>query len=194
MEMWTEVRRRVLTGELSKRAACQKYGINWRTLMKMLAHAEPPGYRRKVQREKPVVGSYLDWIHEVLEHDKQEPVKQRHTAPSGAPEVAWPSSGPCPRTSFAKGVRLLADTQPSADIRHVHALPKIHIRLPKQAHDLLCAASLLHLRTLSSPHPGTRLLSQDLEQDLGRGSLGRRTIELAAGGSRLSAAPRETRS
>ena len=75
MEMWTEVRRRVLTGELSKRAACQKYGINWRTLMKMLAHAEPPGYRRKVQREKPVVGSYLDWIHEVLEHDKQEPVK-----------------------------------------------------------------------------------------------------------------------
>ena len=53
MEMWTEVRRRVLTGELSKRAACQKYGINWRTLMKMLAHAEPPGYRRKVQREKP---------------------------------------------------------------------------------------------------------------------------------------------
>ena len=51
MEMWTEVRRRVLTGELSKRAACQEYGINWRTLTKMLAHAEPPGYRRKAQRE-----------------------------------------------------------------------------------------------------------------------------------------------
>ena len=36
MEMWTEVRRRVLTGELSKRAACREYGINWRTLGKML--------------------------------------------------------------------------------------------------------------------------------------------------------------
>jgi len=45
MEMWTEVPRRVLTGELSKRAACQEYGINWRTLAKMLLHAEPPGYR-----------------------------------------------------------------------------------------------------------------------------------------------------
>ena len=51
MEKWTEVRRRVLTGELSKRAACQEYGINWRTLAKMLAHAEPPGYRRKAKRE-----------------------------------------------------------------------------------------------------------------------------------------------
>ena len=51
MEKWTEVRRRVLTGELSKRAACQEYGINWRTLVKMLAHAEPPGYRRKAKRE-----------------------------------------------------------------------------------------------------------------------------------------------
>jgi transposase len=80
MEKWTEVRRRVLTGELSKRAACQEYGINWRTLVKMLAHAEPPGYRRKVKREQPVVGPHLAWIHEVLEHDKQEPVKQRHTA------------------------------------------------------------------------------------------------------------------
>lgn len=42
MEMWTEVRRRVLTGELSKLAACREYGINWRMLVKMLAHVEPP--------------------------------------------------------------------------------------------------------------------------------------------------------
>jgi len=41
---------------------------------------------------------------------------------------------------------------------------------PKLAHDLLCTASLLHPRTLSSPHRGTRILSQDLDQDLGRGS------------------------
>ena len=46
----------------------------------MLAHVEPPGYRRKVQREKPVVGQHLAWIHEVLEQDKKEPRKQRHTA------------------------------------------------------------------------------------------------------------------
>ena len=80
MEMWTEVRRRVLTGELSKRAACREYGINWRTLGKMLAHVEPPGYRRRARREQPVLGSHVAWIHEVLEQDKQEPKKQRHTA------------------------------------------------------------------------------------------------------------------
>jgi CRP-like cAMP-binding protein len=47
MAMWTGVRRRVLTGELSRRAGCWQYGINWRTLAKMLAHVEPPGYQRK---------------------------------------------------------------------------------------------------------------------------------------------------
>ena len=80
MEMWTEFRRRVLTGELSKRAACQEYGINWRTLGKMLAHAEPPGYRRRAKREKPILGPHLAWIHEVLEQDKKAPKKQHHTA------------------------------------------------------------------------------------------------------------------
>jgi transposase len=80
MEMWTEVRRRVLTGELSKRAACREYGINWRTLGKMLANVEPPGYRRRARREQPVLGSHVAWIHAVLEQDKQEPKKQRHTA------------------------------------------------------------------------------------------------------------------
>jgi hypothetical protein len=52
MEIWTEVRRRVLTGEFSKRAACQEYGLNWRTLEKMLSHVEPPGYRRQAKREQ----------------------------------------------------------------------------------------------------------------------------------------------
>jgi transposase len=80
MEMWTEVRRRVLTGELSKRAACREYGLNWRTLEKMLSHVEPPGYRRKAKRGQPVLGPHLAWIHEVLEQDKQAPKKQRHTA------------------------------------------------------------------------------------------------------------------
>jgi hypothetical protein len=67
-------------------------------------------------------------------------------------------------------VRLLADPQPSADIGHVHAIPKVNVSLPKQAHDLLCTASLLHQRTGSSPRRGARILSHDLDQDLGMGS------------------------
>ena len=42
MEMWSEIRRRVLTGELTKRAACREYDLHWETLEKILAHVEPP--------------------------------------------------------------------------------------------------------------------------------------------------------
>jgi len=80
MEQWTEVRRRVLTGELSKRAACREYQLSWHTLAKMLAHDEPPGYRQKQPRKKPKLEPYLPIIHEILEADKRAPKKQRHTA------------------------------------------------------------------------------------------------------------------
>ena len=46
MQEWTDVRREVLTGQLSKRAACRQYGLSWHTLAKMLAHDAPPGYRQ----------------------------------------------------------------------------------------------------------------------------------------------------
>ena len=42
MEIRTKVRCRVLTGELSKRGTCHKYGVAWRTLAKSLAQAETP--------------------------------------------------------------------------------------------------------------------------------------------------------
>ena len=47
MEFWTDVRRRVLTGQLSKRAACPAYELSWNTLQKILTHDEPPGYRQR---------------------------------------------------------------------------------------------------------------------------------------------------
>jgi len=80
MELWSEVRRRVLTGELSKRQARKEYSLHWDTLQKMLQHEAPPGYRKKQPREKPVLGPFLALIHEILEADRQAPKKQRHTA------------------------------------------------------------------------------------------------------------------
>jgi len=80
MEYWTEVRRRVLTGELSKRAACREYELSWHTLEKILAHQEPPGYRQKQPRRKPKLEPFLPIIHEILQQDGQAPKKQRHTA------------------------------------------------------------------------------------------------------------------
>jgi transposase len=80
MEQWTEIRRRVLTGELSKRAACREYRLSWHTLAKMLEHDEPPGYRLKQPRKKPTLDPFLPIVHEILEADKKAPKKQRHTA------------------------------------------------------------------------------------------------------------------
>ncbi|MCA8997233.1 MAG: hypothetical protein KDA80_09605 [Planctomycetaceae bacterium] len=39
-----------MTGELSKRAACEEYEIHWETLQKILTHTAPPGYRRTKRR------------------------------------------------------------------------------------------------------------------------------------------------
>jgi transposase len=80
MELWSEVRRHVLTGELSKRQACQKYKLHWDTLTKILGHSEPPGYRKNSPREKPVLGPFVAIIHQILEADRKAPPKQRHTA------------------------------------------------------------------------------------------------------------------
>lgn len=79
MEFWKEVRREVLTNELSRRAACRKYGLGWHTLTKILAHAEPPGYRLRQPRKKRKLGAYLPIIEQMLEADREAPQKQCHT-------------------------------------------------------------------------------------------------------------------
>jgi hypothetical protein len=60
MEMWIEGRRRVLTGEVSKRAACREYGINWRTLVKILGQsgAEPSGGQKSWRGAGSRMGTY----------------------------------------------------------------------------------------------------------------------------------------
>jgi transposase len=80
MEFWKNVRCEVLTGELSQRAACRKYGLGWHTLKKILAHDAPPGYRQKQPRRKRRLEPFLPVIQQILEDDRQAPKKQRHTA------------------------------------------------------------------------------------------------------------------
>jgi transposase len=77
MQLWTEIRRRVLAEGLSKRQACREYGLHWHTLTKILTHAEPPGYRRAGPRRKPKLEPFLPFIHEILKQDQQAPRKQR---------------------------------------------------------------------------------------------------------------------
>jgi transposase len=79
MEKWIEIRRRVLGGEISKRAACQEYEIHWDTLQKILSHTEPPGYRL-TKRRSSKLEPFLPIIEEILKSDRQAHRKQRHTA------------------------------------------------------------------------------------------------------------------
>ncbi len=79
-ENWKAIRQDVLVHGLSQRAACAKYQLGWHTLKKILAHAEPPGYRQRQARPRRVLAPVLPIIHEILEADRTAPQKQRHTA------------------------------------------------------------------------------------------------------------------
>lgn len=61
MEWWSEIRRRVLTGEMSKREACREYEIHWKILVKFLTHEEPPGTHED-RRPRTDDDSHLRWI------------------------------------------------------------------------------------------------------------------------------------
>lgn len=80
MDMWTDIRRRVLVDGESKRAVQRRYGIHWSTLQKILDHPEPPGYRLTQPRRKRVIADFLPLIHEILEKDRKVHRKQRHTS------------------------------------------------------------------------------------------------------------------
>jgi transposase len=79
MDQWAEIRRRVLTGEISKREACRLYDIHWLTLKKILTHEEPPGYRRVAPPRRPTIEPVLPIIRQILDDDTRAPKKQRHT-------------------------------------------------------------------------------------------------------------------
>jgi len=80
MELWSEIRRKVLVEGVSKREICRDYMMGWRTVDKILEHAEPPGYRSRVRRAQPKLGPFIGLIDEMLEADRDAPPKQRHTA------------------------------------------------------------------------------------------------------------------
>ena len=80
MEMWTEIRRKVLVEGVSKRSILRDYKVSAGVLEKILTHAEPPGYRQSVPRPKPQLGQFIPVIEQILKDDKTAPPKQRHTA------------------------------------------------------------------------------------------------------------------
>ena len=80
MQVWTEIRRKVLVEKVSVRQICRDYGLSHHTVAKMLENVEPPGYQQgQGERPRPKLGPFLGVIDQILEVDKTAPKKQRHT-------------------------------------------------------------------------------------------------------------------
>jgi transposase len=65
---------------MSKSAAARRFGIDRKTVSKILKHAVPPGYRRKGPPARPKLDPFVAIIDQILEADKSQLKKQRHTA------------------------------------------------------------------------------------------------------------------
>ena len=65
---------------LSYREAARVFGIDRKTVEKMLAHFVPPGYRRSRPVSRPKLDPFTGIIARILEADRQVHRKQRHTA------------------------------------------------------------------------------------------------------------------
>ena len=65
---------------LSERAAARRFGIDPRTVAKMVAFSVPPGYRRTKPPVRPKLDAVIAIIDGILAQDKGRPKKQQHTA------------------------------------------------------------------------------------------------------------------
>src|SRR6187397_3453773 len=80
VELYAQVRYAVQIEGLSRREAARRFGIDPRTVSKMLAFSVPPGYRRSRPAARPKLDPFTGIIDAILAADEARPKKQRHTA------------------------------------------------------------------------------------------------------------------
>ena len=80
VELYNRVRRACHVEGMSKSEAARKFGIDRKTVSKILEHAVPPGYRRSKPPARPKLDPFTPIIDQILEDDKGQLKKQRHTA------------------------------------------------------------------------------------------------------------------
>ena len=82
MELYAAVRLAVVGEGLSHSEAVRRFGIDRRTVKKMLNYSAPLGYRRRKPVRRPKLDGFTGIIDAILEADRAPdvPVKQRHTA------------------------------------------------------------------------------------------------------------------
>lgn len=79
MEDYVEVRRMREIEGLGLREISRRTGWHRGTIRKILKESAPPGYQRKGQPRRPVLGPFVEIIDQMLREDAGAPRKQRHT-------------------------------------------------------------------------------------------------------------------
>ena len=80
VEIYGQVRYAVQVEGLSKRAAARRFGIDPRTVSKMMTFSVPPGYVRTKPPVRPKLDAFIVIIDKILTDDKSQPKKQQHTS------------------------------------------------------------------------------------------------------------------
>ena len=65
---------------LSGHEAARRFGINRRTVAKILSSSEPIGYQRTAPIRRPKLDPFIAIIDQILKEDSNRPRKQRHTS------------------------------------------------------------------------------------------------------------------
>ena len=79
VDLYLRVRLACHRDGLSQRGAARRFGIDRKTVAKILKHSVPPGYQRGRPPKRPKLDPYTGIIDQILEDDKSESKKQRHT-------------------------------------------------------------------------------------------------------------------
>lgn len=80
VDFYARVRRACHVEGMSLREASRLFGVDRRTVRKMLSFSVPPGYRRSQPARRPKLDPFAGVIDGILEEDRLRPAKQRHTA------------------------------------------------------------------------------------------------------------------
>jgi transposase len=80
VELYGRVRYAVRIDGISRREAARRFGIDPRTVAKMLLFSVPPGYRRSRPPARPKLDPFVGIIDRILVEDNDRPAKQRHTS------------------------------------------------------------------------------------------------------------------
>ena len=77
VDLYLKVRHAVRIEGLSERATARRFGIDPRTVNKMMKFSVPPGYVRKKPPAKPKLDRFIPVIDGILGDDKSRPKKRR---------------------------------------------------------------------------------------------------------------------